>query len=69
MRQGARKRIYERSCGRKRKYSKEVAERIATRLRQRGEDIRAYPCGFCARYHLGHPNLSDKLMLGYLQSA
>lgn len=44
------------SCGKKRKYEKNTAFRVAVAMRAKylGERIDAYPCGQCGFWHVGH---------------
>jgi hypothetical protein len=43
------------SCTRKMAMGRKAARKAARTLSQRtGEELRAYPCGFCRRYHVGH---------------
>lgn len=46
---------YVHSCGRKQRHSSNAATEIAAKIsRKTGENIRAYPCGFCLGWHVGH---------------
>jgi len=49
--------IRRRSCERKRRYPTEAeARRGAAAINRRQPDkVHAYPCRFCASFHVGHP--------------
>jgi hypothetical protein len=55
----SRRRLRRRSCARKRRYPSAVlAVRAAAAIQGRREPaatpLSAYPCGFCAGWHIGH---------------
>lgn len=44
-----------RACARKRAYGEKAAHRAARQLRDaQGQDVHAYPCPHCRRWHVGH---------------
>jgi hypothetical protein len=65
----SRRRLRRRSCARKRRYPSQVlAAKAAQAVQARtpapsGSPLHAYPCGFCAGWHIGHrrpPDLHDQ---------
>jgi hypothetical protein len=50
------------ACHGKKRYGRKAAHRAARVLHQRqGQQVHAYPCPHCGRWHVGHPVPTDWL--------